>query len=78
MALFIQQNDNRTKLQEKIAAELREKAARKAQADASMPDGVDDSPYLKGTKETTGLAWAWVAIVVIALGIVVFLFLKDR
>ncbi len=72
MALFIQQNDDRSKLQERLAAELREKAKQRAALN-DRPDGVDDSQYLKGTKQTTSLAWAWIAIVVIAIGCIVWL-----
>lgn len=67
MALFVNQNSNRTKLQERLAAELAEKAKKKAELETSMPDGVDDSRYIEGTKKTTSLAGAWIAIVVVAL-----------
>lgn len=67
MALFIQQNDDRSKLQEKVAARLREKAKQQSQIDDTLPDGVDDSKYLEDTKTTTSLAWIWVVIVVFAI-----------
>jgi hypothetical protein len=74
MALFIQQNDDRSKLQEKLAAELREKAKARAQTEAERPDGVDDSAYLKDTKTTTSLAWVWVVIVLfIIAGLVIYM-----
>lgn len=68
MALFIQQNEDRSKLQERLAAELRAKAKAKADIETTLPDGVEDSAYLKDTKATTGLAWIW--ILVVALGLV--------
>lgn len=71
MALFIRQDENRSKLQERLAAELREKA--KARADTENPDGVADSQYLKETKPTTSLAGVWIAIIVAAGAAVVFL-----
>lgn len=68
MALFVQQNSNRTKLQERLAAELSEKAKKKAQQEAApLPDGIEDSRYIEGTKATTSLAWVWVVVVVIAV-----------
>lgn len=73
MALFIRQNDNRSKLQERLAAELQEKARVRAQESAGRPDGVDDSQYLEGTKQTTSLAWVWVTVVIFALVATVFL-----
>ncbi len=73
MALFIRQDDNRSKLQERLATELREKA--KARAETDRVDGVDDSQYLEGTKPTTSLAWIWIAIVItITVVVLVFMF----
>lgn len=68
-----QQND-RTELQKRIAAELAEKAKRKAeQPDGDRPDGVDDSAYLEQTKRTTSLAWVWLLIVIAFVAILVWL-----
>ncbi len=66
MALFVNQNHEKTELQQRVAAELQEKARRKA-LEADQPDGVTDSAYLKGTKSTTSLAWIWVVIVIFAV-----------
>lgn len=74
MALFVNQENTRTKLQQRIAADLAEKAKKKAaEGDGSRPDGVEDSAYLENSKTTTSLAWAWVLIAVAAVGIVVWL-----
>ncbi len=67
MALFIRQNEDRSKLQERLAAELREKAKARSQIDPTTPDGVTDMNYLKDTKTTTSLAWVWVVIVLFVL-----------
>ena len=78
MALFVNQNSNRTKLQEQLAAELQEKAKQKAKLEnVDRPDGVTDSNYLKDTKATTSLAWVWIAIIVIAVAVMVWLMLKP-
>lgn len=74
MALFVNQNSNRSKLQERLAAELSEKAKKKAALEAAKnPDGVDDSAYIEGTKQTTSLAWLWVLITVAFLGAAIWL-----
>jgi hypothetical protein len=78
MALFIQQNDNRTKLQERLETELREKAKARADVDTSLPDGVEDSNYLKDTKKTTTLAWVWMVIIGLALFALVFFFITSN
>jgi len=72
MGLFISQKDERSELQQRIAAELHQKAKQTSQL-ADRPDGVDDSQYIKGTKTTTSLAWVWVVIGVIFAGIIIWL-----
>lgn len=71
MALFIRQDDARSELQERLAAELQARAKQKALQD--RPDGVDDSEYIKGTKVTTKLAWVWALIVIVAIGALIWL-----
>jgi len=78
MALFVNQNSNRTKLQEKLAAELQEKAKKRAEMDDQQrPDGVDDSAYLKGTKQTTSLAWLWAIIAVAIIGLIIYVVIRS-
>lgn len=78
MALFIQQNDNRTKLQEQLAAELRAKAKIRADLESKQPDGVEDSKYLEGTKATTSLAWVWLVIIIFIFAVMVFLLTSQN
>ena len=75
MALFMNQENTRTKLQQKIAADLAEKAKKKAGdgSQADRPDGVEDSAYIEGSKQTTSLAWAWVLIVIAIVIVAVWL-----
>ena len=75
MALYVEQENNKTKLQERIAADLREKAVRNSLANGDKPEikgfSPEDSKYLEGTKETTGLMFVWFLLGVaflIALG----------
>jgi hypothetical protein len=74
MALFMNQQNERTELQKRIAAELAEKAKKKSlDADRDRPDGVTDSAYLEKTKTTTSLAWVWILIIVAAIGVALWL-----
>lgn len=74
MALFMNQQNERSELQKRIAAELAEKAKKKSLDPSSdRPDGVADSAYLEQTKTTTSLAWVWVLIVIAAVGIIIWL-----
>lgn len=74
MALYMNQKNERTELQKRIAAELAEKAKKKSlDAERDRPDGVNDSAYLEDTKTTTSLAWAWILIAIATVGILIWL-----
>lgn len=64
MALYLKQDENRSELQRKLAAELQEKAKKTSKIAKDLPDGVDDSEYMVDLKKTTSLAWVWVLIVI--------------
>lgn len=74
MALFVRQNDERTKYQQQIAAELQEKL-RKRSEEAERPDGVTDSAFIKNTKAANSLGWIWIVVVavlvLIAIGLLI-------
>ena len=76
MGLFVNQQDQRSELQERIAAELREKAKASSLQEKATMDGVDDIRYLEGTKQTTTLAWAWILLAIMA-GVVIVMFLMQ-
>lgn len=76
MSLYLKQNESRSQLQEKLAKDLQERAKQKAKT-FDQPDGVTDSAYLKGTKQTTSLAWVWVLIVLAIIGIAIWLILVS-
>lgn len=79
MGLYLNQRENRSELQQRLDAELREKAKAKRESDVDLPDGVDDSAYIKGTKVTTSLDWAWLLIGIAVVGIVgYFIYLTAR
>ena len=72
MSLYLKQNESRSQLQEKLAKELQDRAKQKAQPH-DQPDGVMDSEFIKRTKETTSLAWAWVLIGLAAVVLAIWL-----
>lgn len=76
MSLYLQQKDGRSELQKKLAAELQDKAKKKA-LETERPDGVSDSAYIQGTKQTTSLAWAWVLIGVAIIGVIIWLLIAS-
>jgi len=77
MALFVRQDENRTELQQRLATELQERAKLKAKQ-ADQPDGVEDSQFIKGTTQSTGLAWLWALVAVLVIGTVLFLMIKAN
>lgn len=79
MALFVNQQNERTELQKRIAAELAEKAKKKSlDAERDRPDGITDSAYLEKTKTTTSLAWVWVLIAIAAVAALIWLVVASR
>tara|TARA_R100000655_G_scaffold60105_1_gene98522 strand:- start:391 stop:630 length:240 start_codon:yes stop_codon:yes gene_type:complete len=79
MALFVNKENTRTKLQEEVAASLAEKARRKRlQEEQDLPDGITDSAYLKNTKQTTSLAWVWTLIFIAFIALLVWIVVAYR
>lgn len=76
MALFIRQDENRSEIQTRIAAELQEKARNKARED-EVPDGVNDSAYIKGTTQTSRHAWIWIVLGVLIVGAIIFFIIRS-
>lgn len=72
MSLHLKQQDARTPLQNQIAKDLQEKAKQKA-AETERPDGVDDSKYIEGTKQTSRLALVWLLVILLGLAAIIFL-----
>lgn len=80
MGRYIKQEESRSELQQRIAAELKAKAAARAKQEgaggekdgAPEVDGVEDSAYIKGTKATTTLAPVWALIALMAVGVFIY------
>lgn len=71
MGLYINQQNSRTKLQEKVAAELRAKAAQVQSVEGEMPDGIEDSAYLRGTRQSGSFSRKWFLFILLAVVLVV-------
>ena len=77
MGILVNQKDQRTELQEKIAADLRAKIGQTVGA-GDERDEIADSKYMEGTKQTTTLAWAWILIAVMAAVVVTLFLMQGR
>jgi len=73
MGILLKQEDNRSQYQERIAAELRERA--KQQAAGSEPlDQTKQSNYIKDTSGTSDRIWIWlVGVGVVVAGLIVYI-----
>lgn len=69
--------NQRSDLQERIAADLQEKAKQAKMREDAALDGVEDIRYLEGTKQTTSLAWVWVLILLLAAGVIAMLMMQG-
>ena len=76
MALFVRQDDTRSELQQRLAAELQEKAKNKARED-ERPDGVDDSAFIKGSKNTSPLLGVWLLIAAFTIGLIIWVIIQT-
>lgn len=77
MGLFIRQDENRTELQERLAAELREKAKLKASG-GELLDETKNSRYLKDTQEVGKFGWIWpVVVLVFFAGFIIYMFSRQ-
>ena len=73
MAILVQDTGKHSQLQDKITADLREKAQRTSRADGD-PDLVEDSNYTKNLKKTGRFSWVWFVLVLLAvLSVIVIL-----
>jgi hypothetical protein len=73
MGLFIRQDDNRSELQRRVAAELNEKARKRAELENKpQPDGVKDSAYVQDTQVTSKYAWIWIILIVACAAFILF------
>lgn len=76
MGLFLNQQDKRSELQERIAADLRAKAMKTELSDKPDFDGSKDIKYLDDLEQSKPVRWAWILIIVAGVTIVV-LFLSQ-
>lgn len=77
MALFIRQNEERSELQQRLAAELQEKARTRAKSENELDD-IEKSNYLQGTKRTTSLAWVWLLVVGMAVAAIILIMMRAN
>ena len=75
MGILVEKDEDRNRLQERIAADLRQRASETSKQEDF--DGVEDSAMLEGTRKTSRLSWFWAILIVLALlSLLVIFFIK--
>ena len=75
MGIMVEGNEEQSKLQERITADLRERSRRNSKNEGEV-DLVEDSEYLKNTQKTSRFSWFWfvlIALAVLSLAIIFFI-----
>lgn len=77
MSIIYNDTQEKSDLQRRISAELREKRAGRplnggAKIDSQFDD-LGDADYVKDLKPTTTLAWAWVIIAIAVVALLIFI-----
>jgi hypothetical protein len=82
MGLYVRRDEERSELQKRIAAELRDKSKKNANQYSEIEpediDGVEDSEYIKGTKQTSPLVGVWIFLTVAAVAAVIYLIIRSN
>ena len=73
MGIMVQKNEDKSKLDEQINADLLERAARTSKE--MDPDYVEDSDYTKNLKKTGRFAWVWAVLIILAIISLIIIFI---
>jgi hypothetical protein len=74
---MVEGNEEQSKLQERISADLRARSRASSKDEDIDIDLVEDSEYLKGTAKTGRFSWFWfVLIALAAIALVIIFVLK--
>ena len=73
MGVIVTKNDNESKLQQRITADLRNRVQSERLDDD--PDLAEDTEYVKDLQKTSRFGWIWIVLIVLALISLVFIIL---
>lgn len=79
MGLYVRKDEQRSKLQEQIAADLRAKAAVRAKQEVEGPtyDGEKDANIVQNTHSSSKLLGVWLALGVATIAVVILLVIRT-
>ena len=76
MGVIVSKDQDRTKLQQRITENLRDRTKQSHRGGASKdPDFAEDSAYVKGFKKTGRFSWIWIVLIVLAIISLIIIFL---
>ncbi|MFC2552020.1 MAG: hypothetical protein ACFNUR_01905 [Candidatus Saccharibacteria bacterium] len=78
MGLYIKRDEERSKIQEKIAADLRAKSMQNSALDPEpITDLADQSNYMDGTKISSGLLGVWIVLGIAGIATILYLVIRS-
>lgn len=66
MSIVTNKDEDKSRLAQRINADLREKMAETSKI-SDEPDMIEDSEYVKDMKKTGKFGWIWIVLIVLAL-----------
>ncbi|MDO4759915.1 MAG: hypothetical protein Q4A33_01280 [Candidatus Saccharibacteria bacterium] len=66
MSIVTNKDEDKSRLSQRINADLREKMAETSKI-SDDPDMIEDSEYVKDMKKTGRFGWIWIVLIVLAL-----------
>ena len=76
VGVIVSKDQDRTKLQKRITADLRSRAATTHSGKKDKdPDFAEDSAYVKDLKKTGRFSWIWIVLIVLAIIALIIIFL---
>ncbi len=76
MGIIVSKDQDRTKLQKRITADLHNRAKASQDEDpGKTPDFAEDSAYVKDLKKTGRFSWIWIVLIVLAIISLIIIFL---
>ena len=78
MGLYIKRDEERSKIQEKIAADLRAKSMQNSALDPEpITDLADQSNYMDCTKTSSSLLGVWIVLGIAGIATILYLVIKS-
>ncbi|MBR0431522.1 hypothetical protein IJK16_00805 [Candidatus Saccharibacteria bacterium] len=75
MGIIVNKEEDNSRLQERINADLRERMQTTSEDEGDDKDFAEDSEYVKELKQTSKFSWVWIVLILLALISLIFIIL---